>query len=150
MSDLAERIQRLDPAAAERILRTVAQHSVASGSAQRLEADADFKASLSAAAELTATPASAGEVARAALLVLADDPAQRPALEPLVDHPPPETAQTYVDPANMMILSTAALVVLQAHIKVEKTPKGWVFKFEKKPMANSLLAQFIAKLIGLR
>jgi hypothetical protein len=149
MTDLAERIRRLDDATAERILRVVAGHRLESQLAQRVEADPPTAAALTDAAGLAPDPATAGEVARTALLLIAEDPADRPAVEHMVAHPPPESAEVFADPLTVVAVSTAALVVLQSYVKVEKVPgKGWTFKLEKKPMENSLLRLFIQKLVG--
>jgi hypothetical protein len=150
MNDLTARIQQLDSATAERILRVVAQHRVAEGIADRIELDASLVQALSAEADLPVNvpPATSGDVARIALLILAEDPGHRSAIDQMVAKPPLDTTESY-DPTAFLAIGTAALVILQMHVKVEKTPgKAWSFKFEKKPLGNSLLRLLIQKIIG--
>ena len=43
----------------------------------------------------------------------------------------------------------AVLIVLQTHVKFERTPDGkWSLKVEKKPTSDSLLKGLVQKLIG--
>src|SRR5262245_22429260 len=101
MTDLTDAIDRLDDPTAERIVRTVAKHLLARRLAVPLDSDAATAAALGHAAEVPpATPATAGDVARTALLLLAADAAHRPAVEQMVANPPPAEDQTrYADPA---------------------------------------------------
>lgn len=86
-----------------------------------------------------------GELARAALRLLADDPAHRPVLTALVKGPPPQ---------RYGVVETAAVVgvvlfVLGSHVVVERDPEGrWRFKFEKKPTDPRLLKTLMEKLMG--
>jgi hypothetical protein len=84
-------------------------------------------------------------VAKAALALLAADPAMTPDLDALIDNPPVED---FADPVTLGI-GVAALIILQSHIKIERDKAGkWMFKFEKKPMSDALLKQLISKLGG--
>ena len=145
MTDLTDRIQALDADMAERLLKFIAADRLARGQAAALTPDPELAAALAAEAG-TAPDASAdpGELAKSALLLLADDPAMNPTLEQMLDHPPPESYG-----AATIAVVVAALVVLQSHIKIERDKAGkWVFKFEKKPTSNSLLTHVIAKIGG--
>jgi hypothetical protein len=144
MDDLATLIRDLDDATVERILAAVAQQRQRSGAAA-LPADAALAHELAAAADVTpdAASVSAGDLARQSLLLLADDPTMQPVLRNFIEHPP---ARSYVDLTTFAV-GTAALVVLQSYVKIERDAKGkWVFKFEKKPMSNPLLKLLIEKL----
>lgn len=145
MADLAARIQSLDAATAERVLRAVARYRVSSGQAAEVAPDAALADELAAAAGATPDAgATAGDLARAALLLLAADPEAGPAVAAMLDHPPAESFS-----AGGLALGAAALVVLQSYIKFERTKDGkWSFKFEKQPLDTSLLGAVIAKLGG--
>ena len=143
MSDLAARIQALDPAVAERILQTVAQHRLSAGEAADIAPDAKMAEAL--AAEVAATPdpaAQTGDIAKASLLLLAEDPAMEPVLTNMIDHPPAESFSLAT-----IGIGVAVLVVLQSHIKIEMGKDAmWTFKYERKPLDPALLNDVIAKL----
>ena len=147
MTDLAARIQALEPAEAERILQTVARHRLSRGDAKNIAPDAPIATQL--ASEIQASPAdaaTAGELARAALLLLADDPSTQTVIAQMLDHPP---AEAFADPTTMLGIGVAALVILQSYFKVERDKSGrWTFKIEKQPLNQSLLKDVIAKLGG--
>jgi hypothetical protein len=147
MSDLAARIEALEPAQAARILRAVAKYRVSRGLAQELAPDTALVADLAAAAGTSAEAnADAGDVAEASLILLAADPAMVPVLDSMIDNPPAEDFA--VDPVTLGV-GVGALVVLQSYIKIERDKNGkWTFKFEKKPMSDTLLAKVISKLGG--
>ena len=91
--------------------------------------------------------ASQGDLARQALLVLAEDPATRTAIETMAANWN-DSAQNFDFGATLGI-TTAALLVLQTHIKFEKTPDGkWSLKIEKKPTSEKLLRPLVEKLIS--
>jgi hypothetical protein len=70
----------------------------------------------------------------------------QPVLEAMIENPPAEDFT--VDPV-ILTIGVGALVVLQAHIKFERDKEGkWSFKFEKKPLGDTLLGQVISKLGG--
>lgn len=140
MADLAARIQALDAATAERILSAVTRHRVRSGQATELTPDAVLADGLAAAAP-PESGVTAGDLARAALLLTADTELQ-PVLTDMLDN---QSAEPFS--LGGIALGTAALVVLQAYIKFERTKDGnWSFKFEKQPLDKSLLSAVIAKL----
>ncbi len=77
--------------------------------------------------------------------LLEGDPGIRQNLE-LLDRSEPQTLG--LDPLTIG-LSVAALVALQSYVKIERTPDGkWSFTFEKKPLSDTLLGQFLEKLLG--
>jgi hypothetical protein len=86
-----------------------------------------------------------GDLARAALLLLADDPQQQPILIALIEG---------LAPTKFGVLETAAVVgavllVLQTHVKFERDKDGrWSVKIEKKPTDNSLLKPLVQKLLS--
>ncbi|WP_020473007.1 hypothetical protein [Zavarzinella formosa] len=146
MSDLVARIERLSPDQAVRVLNAITSAQVTRGGAVGLAPDTGLVDLL--AAEVAISPeagASAGDVAKASLLLLADDPGMAAAIDNLLENP---LAQSMVEPTTL-IIGIAALVVLQSYFKIERDKKGhWSFKLEKKPMSDSLLKQLISKLGG--
>ena len=57
-------------------------------------------------------------------------------------------AASFVEPGTLAI-GLGALIVLQAYIKFERDKEGkWSFKFEKKPLSDTLLGQITSKLGG--
>lgn len=146
MSDLAARIQALPPRTAVSLLNAVTRAQVNRGGAVAVDPDAALADDLATAAGITPdADATDGDVATAALLLLADDPAMHHPLEHFLDHPP---AVPFADPVTLGV-GLAALVVLQSYVKFERDKAGkWTFKFEKQPMSDSLLKAVIAKLGG--
>lgn len=91
-------------------------------------------------------PVSDGDIARQALLILAEDSAYREPIRALIQGPSPE--RFGVDPGTITLI-TAVLLVLQIHIKIKRDAAGkWEFLFEKKPTDAEILKPFISKLLG--
>ena len=145
MSDFADRIDALSPAQVVRVLTAITRARVHRGTAVDLAPDAALVEGLAATADTVPdAAASAEDVARASLLLLAADPTMAPALDGLIDNPPPED---FLEPVGIIALGAAALVVLQSYIKIERDKTGkWTCKFEKKAMSESLRKQLISKL----
>jgi hypothetical protein len=137
MSDLTARIEALEPAEAVRILRAIAKQRLRNRPATEPAPDTQLAATLTAAPE--------GDVAKVCLVLLAADPDMHPIVESMIENP---AAVSFVDPGTLAI-GLGALVVLQAYIKFERDKEGkWTFKFEKKPLSDTLLGQVISKLGG--
>jgi hypothetical protein len=142
MTTLPQRIQTLSDADAQRILTTFARN-------QPGYSDNTLSPELTTALqhepELTATAANTGDLARAALLLLADDPQHRPIIDAMVSQPPAQ---------RLGLVETAAIIgavlfVLGTHIKVERNTRGtWTFKVEKQPTDPTLLKALMGKLLG--
>lgn len=90
---------------------------------------------------------SEGELARQALLLLAEDPQMRTAIETMAanwDRQPQK-----FDGAASIGITVAVLIILQTHIKFERTSTGkWNLKIEKKPTSDALLKTLVQKLIS--
>jgi hypothetical protein len=137
MSDLTARIEALEPAEAVRILRAIANRQLLNLPATESAPDTQLAAAFTAAPE--------GDVAKVCLLVLAGDPDMNPIVEAMIRNP---AATKLVEPGTLAI-GLGALVVLQSYIKFERDKEGkWTFKFEKKPLSDTLLGQVISKLGG--
>jgi hypothetical protein len=142
MTMLPHRIQTLSDAEAQRILITFARN-------QPEYSDTTLSPELTSALrhepDLTVIAASAGDLARAALLLLADDPRHRPVIDAMINHPP---AQRYglVEAAAVI---GAVLFVLGMHIAVERDEHSqWKLKIEKRPTDTTLLTLLMQKLLG--
>ncbi len=88
---------------------------------------------------------SEGELARQALLVLAEDPEAAIAIERLASIRG-DSAQVFDFGIGVAV---AVLIVLQTHVKFERKPDGkWSLNVEKKPTSDSLVKGLVQKLIG--
>lgn len=86
---------------------------------------------------------SEGEVARAALHVLAEAPPHGERLQALLDGPKPET----FDLGTSVAIGTLAVVVLQTQVELEASDDGgWHLRVEK-PSASEDLIQSLAELL---
>ncbi|HWW23525.1 MAG TPA: hypothetical protein VNY78_06445 [Edaphobacter sp.] len=140
-------IQSLDDKTAKQILGRIAGSQPAPGG-ERIAWSPEIGKAL--AEEFgVAAPAggtiSEGELARQALLVLAEDPEAEIAIERLASTPM-EGGQTFDFGIGIAV---AVLIVLQSHVKFERNPDGkWSLKVEKKPTSDSLVKGLVQKLIG--
>ena len=92
-------------------------------------------------------PVSGGEVARAALLVLAEESETRQAIETMARHMP-ASRQAFIDPGTVA-LTAALLVVLQSHIELKRDADGkWSFSYIKKEAPVELLKPLVEKLVA--
>ena len=144
---LHEQIAHLDDATAVRLLRTVSEARAAE-MGETVEPSASLAAGLSDAFALGSDPLepmNKGDLARAALAVLAEDPMVSDPLATLIDGPPTRTFG--VDPGSFLLV-TAALVVLQTHVRVERTTTGrWKIEIDKPSASSSVLKTLTAKLV---
>jgi hypothetical protein len=142
-------IQSLDDKTAKQILSRIAGSQPAPGGV-RIAWSPEIAKALADEFEIGETSGGAariseGELARQALLVLAEDPEAAIAIERMA-LTPPEGAQTFDFGIGVAV---AVLIVLQTHVKFERTPDGkWSLKVEKKPTSDSLLKGLVQKLIG--
>jgi len=142
MTTLLQHIQTLSDADAQRILTTCARNQPGYSDSTL---SSDLTTALRHEPDLTVTTASAGDLARAALLLLADDPQQRPIIDAMVSQPP---AQRFGVVETAVVMS-AILFVLGTHIKIERNAQGiWTVKVEKKPTDSRLLKSLMEKLLG--
>jgi hypothetical protein len=141
MTELQTRIQNLNDNDAQRILTVLASH-------QPNYRTSTFTPELTAALQnepkLTETTADAGDLSRAALLLLADNPHYHPVIDAMTRNP---GTQQYAVLETAAIVS-AVLFVLGTHVKVERDKKGnWSFKIEKQPTDTALLKALMGKLM---
>jgi hypothetical protein len=93
-----------------------------------------------------AGPVSEGELARQALLVLADDPETGNAIEAMAAS---SARAEKFDFGVTLGLTVAVMIALQTHVRFERNSDGkWNLKIEKKPTRDALLKGLVQKLIG--
>jgi len=91
------------------------------------------------------TPITEGDLARAALDFLAQDPAFTNPIQTMAQHPPPER---YLDRATIT-LTTAALLVLMTRIKAKLDNTGkWSIEIDKKAASDSLLKLLVQRCLS--
>lgn len=144
MKDL---IQSLDDATARRVLATFARAQANPAETALTPELRQALQEFAPAPETAAVSINEGDLARAALLLLADDPQQQPMLAALIERPAP----TKFGVLETAAVVTAVLLVLQTHVKFERDKDGrWTLKIEKKPTDNSLLKSLVQKLSSLK
>jgi hypothetical protein len=144
--DLNQLITGLADTDAVRILQTFAAPWQRRG-AVKTELTPDLRQALAAefADAAPATGATEGDLARAALLLAAEDDANREPLRALITGPAPESLGF----AASITVITAAIIALQTHVKFERDKDGRLHvKIEKKPLNDALLNDVINKLFG--
>ncbi len=88
-----------------------------------------------------------GDAARAALTLLAEDPRCAAPLAALLNGPAPQKMLGVVEGS---LLVGGLLLVLQTHVKIERSRDGTVtWKIEKKPTNAALLAPLLKKIVSL-
>ena len=143
-------IRGLDNSQAVRVLTTFARVRLRAGGVAETEwtpeLDRALRQDFPAEADAgRAASVSEGDLARQALLLLADDPENRDALTALIEGPPPESFEV----VGTVALVAAMLVVLQTHVLFERDRDGKIhIKIEKKPTRDSLLKNLVQKLFG--
>ncbi len=138
-------IQSLDDATARRVLDSIARDQASPAETTLTPELRQALREFATSPETAAVSASEGDLARAALLLLADDPQQQPILTALIEGPAP----TKFGVLETAAVVTAVLLVLQTHVKFERDKDGrWTLKIEKKPTDNSLLKLLVQKLLS--
>jgi len=143
-------IRGLDDSQAVRVLTTFARVRLRAGGVAETdwtpELDRALRQDFPAEADAgRAASVSEGDLARQALLLLADDPQNRDALTALIAGPPPESFEV----VGTVALVVAMLVVLQTHVLFERDRDGKIhIKIEKKPTRDSRLKDLVQKRFG--
>lgn len=143
----SEIIQNLDDITAQEILGAMARSR-----ARAIDQNVPWSASLGQAlahefhVDQGTALVSEGDLARLALLLLADDPETRAAIEAMAASK--ESAQKF-DFGATIGLTAAALIVLQTHVSFGRGSDGkWSLKVEKKPTSDALLKGLVQKLLS--
>jgi hypothetical protein len=97
------------------------------------------------------TPSSEGDLARAAIDLLAQDPAFAEPIQMMARQAAagaPTSGQRYFDPATIA-LTTAALLVLQTRIKFKRDHTGkWSIEIEKKAASDGSVKLLVERLLS--
>jgi hypothetical protein len=143
-------IQSLDDATAIRIVRRIAGLQPAAGG-EHIAWSPDLEKALADEFQLVEpvitakSEVSEGELARQALLVLAENPEMEATIERMAARLP-QSAQVFDFGIG---LTVAVLIVLQTHVKFNRGPDGkWSLSVEKKPTSDNLVKGLVQKLIG--
>jgi hypothetical protein len=141
MTDLTE----LDDATAERILTTIAR----ARSGEPVPDLAGLCHVLADELDIAppATKVSPGDLARQALLVLADDSATRHAIEAMALEDPPVTRQTF-DTGTSIALGVAAYYALTTAFDIKYAKGPWSIKLNKKAADSATVRALVQKLLG--
>ena len=141
-------IRNLDDLAAQHILAVIAKSRAHSGG-EDIPWNSGLRQALAGEFQVQpgAVPVSEGELARQALLVLAEDPETRQAIETMAAAA--QQSPQKFDFGATIGITAAVLFVLQTHIKFDRQPDGkWSLQLEKKPTSDALLKGLVQKLIS--
>jgi hypothetical protein len=141
-------ISSLDDSKACQILSQIAR-ARAHVETKTFQLTPDLRAALASAFGVSAQPLSVseGDIARQALLLLAEDVDTRRAIETMSTNLP-ETATQY-DGGLTVAIGAAAFLVLQTYVHVERDKEGkWTVKLEKKPASEAILKALAAKIVA--
>jgi hypothetical protein len=142
---LQDRIASLDDATARRVLATFARAQAAPAETALTPELRQALREFAPGPEVAAGSISEGDLARAALLLLADDPQRQPILAALIEG----SAPTQFGPVKNAAVLAAALFVLQLHVKFEYDKDGrWSIEIIKEPTDKTLLAPLVQKLLN--
>jgi hypothetical protein len=141
MTDLTQ----LDDITAERILTTIAR----ARSGEPVPDLAGLCHVLADELDLAppATKVSPGDLARQALLVLAEDPATRNAIEAMAREEPPVTRQTF-DTGTSIAIGVAAYFAVSTAIHIQYVNGRWSIKLNKKEADSATVRALVQKLLG--
>lgn len=142
---IQDRIASLDDATARRVLDSIARAQPTSAETaltpELRRALRDFATGV----EIATVPVSDGDLARAALLLLADDPQRQPILTALIEGPAP----AQFGPIKNAAVVAAVLLVLQLYVKFEYDKDGhWSVEIIKTPVDKTLLLPVVEKLLN--
>lgn len=147
MRDMGERIESLDDKASCRVLAAVARAQASRGTVETAwtQAIADAVAGTFSAATPAGPPPGDGDLARAALLVLAEDPRHAETIRTLASG---HEAKSFVFGETVAVL-TAALVVLQTRVRFSRDKDGkFTLVVEKAAASDGLLKALAEKLLS--
>jgi hypothetical protein len=137
-------INSLDDTNAVRILGILSGRS---GRRSEMELTPEMRRTLQDGFEVAPTPHRplAGDLARQALIVLAQDPDTREVIAVLSKGPAPES----FEPVASVAIVSLVLIALQTHVRFEREAGGKLrLLIEKKPTKDTLLKPLVQKLIS--
>lgn len=138
-------IEQLDDSEAVRILDTLRQHAL-NADESVTECPAELREALQAefGSPTEPSPASEGDMARAALTLLAEDP-QLAANIQSMSSPPPVRFLSGVETA---LVVTGCLIALQTRVRFHRQKDGkWTFTIDKPSMSEGTITKLAQKLL---
>jgi hypothetical protein len=148
MRSLQEKVLAAEDQAAVRTIKTIAQAQLRSGTYYAWQPDMlhalseEFEVD-----ELPSTSPTEGELARQALLVLAEDPRYTEAIGALIAAPP--DTEKFLGVVESVLLATAVIVVLQTRVRIERDKDGrWNFEIDKPTTSDALLKDLVRRLLA--
>lgn len=142
---IQDRIASLDDATARRVLNSIARAQTASAETALTPKLRRALGDFATGAETAAVSASEGDLARTALLLLADDPQQQPILTALIEGPAP----AQFGPIKNAAVVAAVLLVLQLYVKFEYDKDDrWSIEIVKESTDKALLMPLVQKLLS--
>jgi hypothetical protein len=141
---MADLISFLDDSTATRILESIsrAHGGGPSGESELSEALREAMREESGV-QPTPNPVSDGDVARAALQVLAQNDDFEKIIKTMAKNPPPEKLGI---PVTELALLTAVVFVLKSEFEIKRDKSGrYSFLFRSKPLDKSILKEFITQ-----
>jgi hypothetical protein len=138
-------VYKLDDATAQRILTNVA-HARFEKTSHELTG---LRAALIAEfGDPQFTSVSPGDLARQSLIVLANDPCTRQAIESIANEEPSSTRYTF-DITSSFALGIAAYFALSTALDIKvSSDKKWSFHMKVKPAGEATVKALVQKLIG--
>ncbi len=143
-------IQSLSDEEAARILGAVCRNIFDSG-CKPVNPNAGMLEALSSQFSVsgTATVPSKGQLARQALLLLAEEPQYEEPIRSMASNPHWADASFAVDPVMITSVLTAAVVVLQTRLKITRDPQGrWTVEIDKQAASENLIKDFVKSIVG--
>lgn len=132
------------------ILKTIAEARLQSNSPE-LTLTPDLRAAFTTAFGDTPPNATTeGELARAALAVLAEDPAFAEPISIMTSQAGTSTGnQRYFEPSSTVALTTAVLLVLQTRVHIKRDKDGkWSLEIDKKSGSDSAVKLLVERLLS--
>ncbi len=145
---MSDRIVALNDKNAVHILNTIAQSCMRDGNFET-DITRELSDALQGAFEVEPSPEapSEGDLARQALLALSEVPEYQGPLSALVNDP--RSVSFTLDPVVTTAVATAALVVLQTHVRIERDKNGKLsVLIEKEPTKDRLLKPLVQKILS--
>jgi hypothetical protein len=146
---MVDSIQSIDAVRAPRILDTVIRSY---RNAHPPELTGELRRTLALSFDLSSLPEESvteEELAKQVLLVAAEDPDKRVAIEMMAAQS--DIVGQKFDFGATFSLTVAALIVLQTHMCFERDKNGkWTVRVEKKKTSDALLRGLVQKLLGLK
>ena len=139
-------IEQLDDSDAVRILDTLRQHAL-NADESITECPAELQEALATEFGSPAEPSSAskGDMARAALSLLAEDPQLATNIQAMANQPPVRS----FSPVETALVTTACLIALQTRVRFHRQKDGkWTFTIDKPSMSEGTIAKLAQKLLS--